>query len=374
MKKILVHHKRHETSVAIIKNDVLTNYYVEREDNPHLLGNIYKGKVQNFLPGIQAIFVDIGRNKNAFLQLSKNQKFEIGQDVIIQIKKESIGTKGPRATTALSIPSHNVVLLPRTKYIGVSQKIDNRKRGRLYEIAKKAHLKNAGLIIRTDAQDCDEDTLLNEINHIYKFWKSIEQSMIKKRSPSLLYSDNDLMSRIVRDELTGDVEDVVIDSQKLCNQIMRLVKHISPALLEKINIWRYIDETPIFEKFNIAEEINKLNAREVELPSGGFIVIDKTEALTVIDVNTGHFVGDLNLSDTVFKVNIEAAETIMRQLRLRDIGGIIIVDFIDMPKTERKENLMNFLREEAKKDKVRTDVIDMTPLGLVEITRKRSRE
>ena len=250
MKKILVHHKRNETSVAIIKNDVLTNYYVESNENPRLLGNIYKGKVQNFLPGIQAVFVDIGRDKNAFLQLSKNQKLEIGQDVIIQIKKEAIGTKGPRATTALSIPSHNVVLLPRTKYIGVSQKIDIRKRSRLYEIAKKAHLKNVGLIIRTDAQDCDEETLLSEINYIYRFWKSIEQSMIKKKSPSLLYSDNDLMSRIVRDELTGDVEDVVIDSQKLCNQIMRLVKHISPNLLEKIDIWRYIDETPIFEKFD----------------------------------------------------------------------------------------------------------------------------
>ena len=374
MKKILVHHKRNETSVAIIKNDVLTNYYVESNENPRLLGNIYKGKVQNFLPGIQAVFVDIGRDKNAFLQLSKNQKLEIGQDVIIQIKKEAIGTKGPRATTALSIPSHNVVLLPRTKYIGVSQKIDIRKRSRLYEIAKKAHLKNVGLIIRTDAQDCDEETLLSEINYIYRFWKSIEQSMIKKKSPSLLYSDNDLMSRIVRDELTGDVEDVVIDSQKLCNQIMRLVKHISPNLLEKIDIWRYIDETPIFEKFHIAEEIEKLSAREVELPSGGFIVIDKTEALTAIDVNTGHFVGNLNLSDTVYKVNIEAAETIMRQLRLRDIGGIIVVDFIDMPKAERKEGLMEFLRNEAKKDKVRTDVIDMTPLGLVEITRKRSRE
>ena len=374
MKKILVHHKRQETSVAIIKNDILTNYYVDRANNPNLLGNIYKGKVQNFLPGIQAVFIDIGRDKNAFLQLSKNQKLEIGQDVVIQIKKESIGTKGPRATTALSIPSHNVVLLPRTKYIGVSQKIDNRKRGRLYEIAKKARLKNAGLIVRTDAQDCDEDTLLNEINHIYKFWKSIERGMIKKKSPSLLYSDNDLMSRIVRDELTGDVETVVIDSQKLFNQMMRIVKHISPTLLEKINIWRYSDEIPIFEKFHIEEEINKLSAREVELPSGGFIVIDKTEALTAIDVNTGHFVGDLNLSDTVFKVNIEAAEAIMRQLRLRDIGGIIIVDFIDMPKAERKESLMNFLRNVAKKDKVRTDVIDMTPLGLVEITRKRSRE
>ena len=374
MKKILVHHKRNETSAAIVENNTLVNYYVERDDNPHLLGNIYKGKVQNFLPGIQAVFVDIGRDKNAFLQLSKNQSLEIGQDIIIQIKKEAIGTKGPRATTALSIPAHNVVLLPRTKYVGISQKIEAKKRGRLFEIARKARLKNAGLIIRTAAQDCDEATLLAEIDNVYRFWKSIERSVVKKKSPSLLYSDNDLMSKIVRDELTSEVEDIVLDSQKLCNQIMKLIKHMSPNILEHTNIWRYIEEKPIFEKFNIDKEIAKLSDREVGLPSGGFIVIDKTEALTAIDVNSGKFVGDLNLSDTVFKVNIEAAEMIMRQLRLRDIGGIIIVDFIDMPNPERKEGLLNFLRDEALKDRIKTKIIDMTPLGLVEITRQRSKE
>ena len=372
MKKILVHHKRNETSVAIVKNSILTNYYVDRDDNQHLIGNIYKGKVQNFLPGIQAVFIDIGRDKNAFLQLSKNQKYEIGQDIVIQIKKEAIGTKGPRATTALSIPSHNIVLLPRSKYLGISQKIDNRKRGRLFEIAKKVRLKNTGLIIRTAAQDCDEETLTTEIQNVYKFWKSIERSMIKKKSPSLLYSDNDLMSQIVRDEFTNDVDEFLIDSTKITRQVNKLVNGISPELIERVK--RYENDVPIFEKFHIDKEIAKLNEREVELPSGGFIVIDRTEALTAIDVNTGKFVGDLNLSDTVFKVNIEAAEAIMRQLRLRDIGGIIIVDFIDMPNVNRKEELMNFLRNEALKDRIKTKIVDMTPLGLVEITRKRSKD
>ena len=364
LKKILVHHKRNETSVAIVKNSMLTNYYVDRDDNQHLIGNIYKGKVQNFLPGIQAVFIDIGRDKNAFLQLSKNQKYEIGQDIVIQIKKEAIGTKGPRATTALSIPSHNIVLLPRSKYLGISQKIDNRKRGRLFEIAKKIRLKNAGLIIRTAAQDCDEETLTTEIQNVYKFWKSIERSMIKKKSPSLLYSDNDLMSQIVRDEFTNDVDEFLIDSTKITRQVNKLVNGISPELIERVK--RYEDDVPIFEKFHIDKEIAKVNEREVELPSGGFIVIDRTEALTAIDV--------LNLSVTVFKVNIEAAEAIMRQLRLRDIGGIIIVDFIDMPNVNRKEELMNFLRNEALKDRIKTKIVDMTPLGLVEITRKRSKE
>ncbi len=369
MKKILVHHKRNETSVATVENGMLSNYYVEREDNPHLLGNIYKGKIQNILPGMQAVFVDIGRDKNVFLQPNRDQKFEIGQEIIIQIKKEAIGTKGPRATTSLSIPSHNVILLPRINYIGISKKIDNSKRGRLFEIAKKAHLKNAGMIIRTDAQDCDEEILLNDIQNIYKFWKAIERNMIKKKSPSLLYSDNDLMSRIVRDELTSDVDEFLIDSLKIFRRATKFVEGISPNLIDKLK--RYENEVPIFEKYHVEEEISKLKNREIELPSGGFIVIDKTEALTAIDVNSGKFVGDLNLSDTVYKVNVEAAEMILKQIRLRDIGGIIIVDFIDMPNDEDKENLMQFMRKEALKDRMKTKIIDMTPLGLVEITRQR---
>ncbi len=372
MKRILIHHKRHENSAAILADGKLENYYVDRDDNPHLLGNIYKGKIQNFLPGIQAVFVDIGRDKNAFLQLNKKQKYEIGQDIIIQIKKEAIGTKGPRATTSLSIPSHNLVLLPRVKYLGISQKIEPRQRKRLFELAKKMHFKDAGFIIRTAAQDCDEETLIDEIQSTYRFWKSIERGVVKRKAPSLLYSDNDFITSILRDELTSDVEEVVVDNQKLSYQAMRFIKNM-PSVSEKVNVWRYIDDTPIFEKFHVDEEIAKLNNREVELPSGGFIVIDKTEALTAIDVNTGHFVGDLNLSDTVYKVNLEAAEVIMRQLRLRDLGGIIIVDFIDMPRDDYKEGLLKFLRSEAKKDKIITKVIDMTPLGLVEITRKRSK-
>ncbi len=371
MKRILVHHKRNETAVAVVKDNKLINYYVDFDNNPHLLGNIYKGKIQNFLPGMQAVFVDIGQEKNAFLQLSKNQKYEIGQDIVIQIKKEAIGTKGPRATTALSIPSKNVVLLPNVKYIGISHKIENSHRKRLLEIARKANLKNAGLIIRTAAAECDENTLVSEIHNVYKFWKSIERSLPKKKSPTLLYSDNTLMSKIIRDEFTNDVDDFLIDSFKLSRQVYKLVNHISPNLSDRI--WRYTDETPIFEKFHIDAEIAKLSQREVELPSGGFIVIDKTEALTAIDVNTGHFVGDLNLSDTVYKVNIEAAEMILTHLKLRDIGGIIIVDFIDMPKEAHKEGLLKFLRNEAKKDRVKTKIIDMTPLGLVEITRQRAK-
>ena len=369
MKKILVHHKRNETAVAILEDDKLVNYYVDRDDEAKLIGNIYKGKIQNFLPGIQAAFVDIGRDKNAFLQLSKKETFEIGQDILIQIKKEAIGTKGPRATTAISIPGHNIVYIPGVKYIGISHKVSGQNRKKLFDIAQKAKLKDAGLIIRTAAEECDESEIIEEIYKMQTFWKSLTKNLNKKKSPKLLYSDNDLMSKIIRDELTNDVDEFLIDSLKITQKVKKLVKHISPNLVEKIH--RYEEKIPIFEKFNISAEILHLNDREVELPSGGFIVIDKTEALIAIDVNTGKFVGDLNLSDTVFKANIEAAEMIMRQLRLRNIGGIIIVDFIDMPKEDHKAKLIKFLREEAKKDRVKTKIIDMTPLGLVEITRRR---
>lgn len=371
MKKILVHHKRNETSVAIVDNKTLLDYFVERDDNPHLIGNIYKGKIQNILPGMQAVFVDIGRDKNAFLQLGNRSDFEIGQEIIIQIKKEAIGTKGPRATTSLSIPYHNLILLPRINYIGVSKKIENHKRSKLFQIAKKAHLKNVGLIIRTAAQDCSERELLNDIQTAFRFWKSIERSMVKKKSPSLLYSDNDLMSRIVRDDFYDDVDELLVDSLKIFRQVSKFTSNISPHLIDRVK--RYEDSTPLFERFHIDKEIAKLNQREVELPSGGFIVIDKTEALTAIDVNSGKFIGDLNLSDTMFKVNVEAAEMIMRQLRLRDIGGIIIVDFIDMPNDEHKIALMSHLNKIASNERVQTKIIDMTPLGLVEITRHRSK-
>ena len=374
MKKILVHHKRNETSVAVITNGEVTYYCIERNDNQHLVGNIYKGKIQNFLPGMQAAFVDIGRDKNAFLQLNKKRTFEIGQDIVIQIKKDAIGTKGPRATLELSIPAHNFIFMPKTKYIGVSRKIENEKRKKLAEMAKNFCPKNAGLIVRTAAAECDRKTFKSDINNLNKFWKSIEKNLAKKKAPKLLYSDNSLISRIIRDELKNDVTVFMIDSLKLTNQAIKIAKGIVPNLADRIKRYVEIDNVNIFEKFNVAEEIKKLSERELKLPSGGFIVIDKTEALTAIDVNTGKFVGDANLSDTVYKTNIEAATMIMKQLRLRDIGGIIIVDFIDMHIDEQKESLLAYLREKAKTDYSKTKVIDMTPLGLVEITRKRSRD
>ena len=369
MKQILINHKRNETLAAVIKDGELNYFAVEKADSPHLVGNIYKGKIQNFLPGIQAAFVDIGRDKNAFLQLGKKRTFEVGQDVVIQIKKDAISSKGPRATLELSIPAYHFIFLPQTKYIGVSKKLDTETRKRLAEMAKRLCPENSGVIVRTSAVECDEEILQNDIDKLSKFWQSIEKNLDKKKSPTLLYSDNDLISRMIRDELKNDVDIFMIDSLKLTKQAKSIAKDIVPDLVDRIE--RYEGSEPIFEHFNIADEVKQLNERELKLPSGGFIVIVKTEALTAIDVNTGKFVGNANLADTIYKTNLEAAAMIMRQLKLRDIGGIVIVDFIDMHVEEQKENLLAYLREEAKKDFSRTKVIDMTPIGLVEITRKK---
>ena len=371
MKRILLNRTREEIRAAIINNGELESYFVERDDNPRLLGNIYKGRVENFFPGMQAAFIDIGLEKNAFLQVGRKKQLKTDEQVIIQIEKEAVGTKGPRATLSLSIPGHNLVFLPGLKYIGISRQIHKEEKTRLLEIAKKIRPNNAGIIIRTAAEGCAEEILTREVDQLSKLWKSLEIKIAKRRKPSLLYSSSDLIMKLIRDEFTSDVEEFLIDNLKMYNRAAEAVKYIAPELIDRLEL--YDDETPIFEKFKLTEEIKSITEREIDLPSGASITIDRTEALTVIDVNTKNFVGNENLSDTVYKTNIEAASMILKQLHLRNIGGIIIVDFIDMPKSSQRESLLAHLREVAKKDKIKTNIVDMTPLGLVEITRRYSR-
>ena len=372
MKTILINHTQKKTRAVVVKDGGLVSYYVSDEEEPHLTGNIYKGKVQNILPGMQAAFVDIGTDRNAFLQFGKKRtlQLEIDSEVLVQIEKEAVGSKGPRATLSLSIPGRRIVLLPNAKSIGVSHKIDSDVRNRLFKLASKLRPHDCGLIIRTAAVDCSEDTLKGEIDLLYEKWRGISENIGKKKSPSLVYSENDLLTRVLRDELSDEVESVVIDSLKMQLHAKVLVKRLLPTCGAKVE--HYVGDAPIFEYFAVADELKKLDERELELPSGGAIVIDRTEAMTVIDVNTGKFYGGNNLSETVFQTNLEAAELILKQLRLRDISGIIIVDFIDMNRAEQKEQLMDFLRANAVGDRKRVHVVDMTPLGLVEITRRNS--
>ncbi len=364
MKKIIISHKNGATCAAVLIENELEAFYNSRDDNPQLVGNIYKGRVQNFLPGMRAAFVDIGRDKNVFLQTNSLQEFSMGQDLLIQIEKNAVDMKGARATLNASLAGRFLIFLPTLNYVGVSNKIRGKERERLHALAKKIRPSGAGLIVRTAARDCDEKILLDDLAALQKIWMEISERYKKRKSPALLFSDNDLSEKIIRDEFTEDTE-IFVDNLKIYRRLIELIPE------DKIIF--YEGSAQIFEAFGLSEEISKLNERELVLPSGGRIVFDRTEALTAIDVNTGKFIGRMNFDKTILKTNLEAAELILKQLKLRDLGGIIIVDFIDMDNDAHKKTLMNFLRERAQFDRNKTKIIDMTPLGLVEITRHSSR-
>lgn len=385
MKSILVNIVPEETRMAMLEDDELLAVEVERPAHSHLVGNIYKGHVQNVLPGMQAAFVDIGTEKNAFLYIGDGMpadtvqsmpvhaRIHIGQNLPIQIVKDAIGTKGPRATMHLSLPGRNVVLMPTAAYIGLSRRIeDEAERNRLKAIAEKICPPGMGLIVRTAAAGQSEEILRDDVHYLTRLWDSLMARNQVLAAPALLYRDADLIIRIVRDSLTTAVDQMILDDAAVYRRVADLLKYISPELMERVHL--YEDKTPLFKKYHIDEELEKLGDRTVELKSGGFIVIDKTEALTVIDVNTGKYVGRANLADTVYYTNMEAAVEILKQIRLRDIGGIILIDFIDMETAEQKENLLEFMREQVKRDRTKTNIVDITSLGLVEITRKKSRQ
>ena len=369
MKKIFLTHKNDETRVAVFEDDEFADFYVSKFAEPNLKGNIYKGIVKKNLPGMNSAFVDIGRDKNVFLRLNSGQKVSPGQSVLLQIDKNSTDFKSPRATLNVDLPGRNLVLMPTSNYIGVSRKVLPEEKIKLYEIAKKIRPPKTGILMRTAAADCPEEILISEVEYLQKLWAKINERFSKRKPPALLYDDNDFVAKIIREEFSKDTEIFLIDNVKIFNHAVEIANEFYPELSEKISHYEGI--LPMFEEFEIEKEIAKLSEREVPLPSGGVIVIDKTEALTVIDVNSGKFFGETDKEKTVYETNTEAAEIILKQIRLRDPGGIIIVDFIDMIDEEQKESLLELLRETARRDKSRTKIVDITPLGLVEITRKK---
>ena len=364
VRRIIISHRGNEIRAAVIVGGEVEAIYSEQIDSPRLVGNIYKGRVQNFLPGMRAAFVDIGRDKNVFLQFSAARKFSVGQSVLIQIEKEAVGMKGARATLNISLAGRVLIFLPTLNYIGVSNKICGEERERLHTLAKGIRPQNSGLIVRTAAEGCVEEIMLDDLERLQKIWARILERNVKRKPPALLYSDNDLLEKIIREEFTEETE-IVVDNLKIQRRLLELV---APE-----KIFFHDGDAQIFEAFGVATELATINQRELPLPSGGRIVIDKTEALTAVDVNTGKFVGRTDFDATILKTNLEAAELILKQLRLRDIGGIVIVDFIDMAADSHKKILMDFLRGGARRDGNRTKIVDMTPLGLVEITRHGSR-
>jgi len=391
MNQIIIDVGLNETRVAIVENSDLVELYIEREDSRRTVGNIYKGRVVNVLPGMQAAFVDVGLEKNAFLyvkdaipkELLSNKKInlkdisikdivKVGQEIIVQIVKEPFGTKGARVTTHITIPGRHVVLMPYTDYIGVSRRItDEAERNRLRQLAEEIKPDNMGIIMRTVCEGIDLEDLRDDVKFLLRVIHKIDNEKNLGFAPRVIYRDMDLIHRTVRDLFTSNIHKLFINNREEYKSISELVELISPQLKSRVEYFDLSDN--IFGYFGLEGMINSALDRKVWLKSGGYIVIDETEALTSIDVNTGKYIGTTNLEDTVLKTNIEAVKEIAKQLRLRSIGGIIIIDFIDMKSEEHENEVLKFLEDELKRDRTKSTVLGMTQLGLVEMTRKKVR-
>jgi len=387
--EILINITPPETRVALVENGVVQEILIERRASRGLVGNIYRGKICRVLPGMQAAFVDVGLERAAFLHASDitlhggevrsdniADLVRDGQEITVQVVKDPIGTKGARLTTFLSIPSRYLVFMPSIASVGISQKIeDDAERKRLRELVERLALElepRGGFIIRTAAEGVNEETLRADMRFLLRLWDAIDESQRSAHAPQRLHEDLPLAMRALRDLIGPEVEKVRIDSRTTWQKAMEFVRQFTPDT--KVQIESYPGERPIFDLYGVEDEIQKAIERKVELKSGGYVIIDQTEAMTTIDVNTGAFVGHRNLEETIFKTNLEAAHAICRQLRLRNLGGIIIIDFIDMQTAEHKRQVLRALEKCLARDHAKTHISEVSPLGLVEMTRKRTRE
>lgn len=385
-----------ENRVAVLEDKELVEIYIERPHQERLVGNIYRGKVSSVLPGMQAAFIDIGYEKNAFLYVGDavsqkefneedddvyhelrgyniDELLRPGQEITVQVTKEPIGTKGPRVTTHITLPGRQLVLLPNADYIGISRRIENEEeRNRLKRMAEKIKPKGMGLIVRTAYESKSTEDLSSDLNFLIKLWEKIKQKERSGPAPRCIHKDISLIYRAVRDLFTWNVDKFIINDRQEYSKVLELVEMASPAL--KLRVEYFSKSIDLFEYYQIEPKISKALARKIWLKCGGYLVLDQTEALTVIDVNTGKYVGGSNLEDTVLKTNLEAAKEIAKQLRLRDIGGIIIIDFIDMREPQHQQQVLDTLKQALKRDRTKTTVVGMTGLGLIEMTRKKIRQ
>jgi ribonuclease G len=398
-----------ETRVALVENSQVVEIYIERRRERGIVGNIYKGKVLRVLPGMQAAFVDIGTDKAAFLYVadvrgapedikslfvdeddeardrrnaeidekSKEARIEDllrpGQEVIVQIAKAPIGTKGSRSTSYISLPGRNLVFMPTVDHVGISRRIgSDKERKRLRSIVDSMRPPGTGFIVRTVAESVSDAELRADMEFLIKLWNSIVKKSETAKAPALLYNDLDLLLRTVRDLFTSEVEKLIIDSRPEYERLLKFTGAFMPEYVSKIE---YYDKSePVFDAYGIEMELDRAVERKVYLKSGGSLVIDQGEALTAIDVNTGRFVGKRNLEETITKTNLEACKEVADQLRLRNIGGIIIIDFIDMDRESNQDKVMRAFAESVRPDRAKTNVTKISELGLVEMTRKRTRE
>ncbi len=390
-----VHVRPHATQIAVLEGRTLVEHYVSRasDDATQIDGNIYRGRVQNVLPGMEAAFIDIGTPKNAVLYRGDvrydlddietargttpriEEMLRPGQVILCQVTKNPIGAKGARLTQEVSLPGRFVVMVPNSTAFGISKRLDDNERKRLRRIVDEVRPAGHGLIVRTAAEGASQDELRNDVERLVALWVAIEAEANRSNAPGLLYREPDLAVRIVREEFNREYRNVVIDDAELYAQVRDYIQQVNPELADRVEYYDpVVEDLPIFERFHVHEQLHKALDRKVWLPSGGSLIIERTEALTVIDVNTGKNVGKSNLEETVYRNNLEAAEEIARQLRLRDIGGIIVIDFIDMEIRDNREKVSAALRAALARDKTRTQVFDISELGLVEMTRKRVSE
>jgi ribonuclease E len=378
---MLVRADEDRTEIAVLEAGSIVEHYVARRDDRSLVGSMYLGRVQNVLPGMEASFVDIGESRNGVLYADEvgiaddtdevpriETVLKPGQTILVQVSKAPMHSKGARLTAAVSIPGRHLVLVPHGRTVGVSRRLPDAERSRLRTIAARIRPDDHGLIVRTAAQSADEVELERDLARLLATWEDIDRRAAASTAPALIYQEPELELRVIRDLFNQDVVRCVVDDRELESKLRAYVRSMSPDLDSRLEL--YGGELPIFEEFRVTEQIRKSLDRKVWLPSGGHIVVDRTEAMTVIDVNTGKFVGKSNLEETVFRTNREAAVEIGRQLRLRDIGGIIVIDFIDMEDVGNRDELIKLFRNELLRDRTRTQVFDISPLGLVQMTRK----
>ncbi len=393
---ICVHVRPEMTQIAMLEGRTLVEHYISRvtDDATQIDGNIYRGRVQNVLPGMEAAFIDIGTPKNAVLyhgdvrydtddvesngsggQPRIEQLLRPGQSILCQVTKNPIGAKGARLTQEVSLPGRFVVLVPNSTAYGISKRLDDAERRRLRRIVDAIRPAGHGLIVRTAAAGASAEELEADVQRLIRQWEEIATRSTQGQGPQLLYREPAIAVRVIREELNREYRAVVIDDLNLYEQVRDYVEAVNPELAERVEYFdTAVEELPVFERYHVHEQLHKALDRKVWLPSGGSLVIDRTEALTVIDVNTGKNVGTTNLEETVYRNNLEAAEEVARQLRLRDIGGIIVIDFIDMEIRENRDKVGAALRSALARDKTRTQVFDISELGLVEMTRKRVSE
>ncbi|MBN1289781.1 MAG: Rne/Rng family ribonuclease [Actinobacteria bacterium] len=382
-KDMLVTYEKNQLRLAIMENGDVAEVYMEKKERRSVVGNIYKGRITNVLPGMSAAFIDIGTGKNALLYLqdlvlmedgSKIRPRRIGKalkqndEIVVQVVKDPMAGKGARLTTYLSLPGRLMVYMPQSTKNGVSRKLSERERERLRRLAKQVRPEEGSTVIRTAARKARKKDLEMDLKYLVSEWENTQSKIKKARAPEIIYKEPDLALRVIRDNLSRDYRKVLVDDKNQHRKIKEYVSMVMPELREKIQFYRSKD--PMFTKFGVEKGIEAALRRKVSLPSGGYIVIDEAEALTAIDVNTGSYTGKHSLEETVLKTNLEAIVEVVRQLRLRDIGGIIVIDFIDMEKKQNQERVLETLEAELEKDRTKTQVVTLSRLGLVEMTRK----